>query len=185
MKNIQLSKNLWLSETIKSKTAMRRGISNYPTDDHLDNLKYIAKNLFQPIRDAAGAPIHVSSGYRSKELNKAIGGSKTSHHMLGLALDIDNDYRNNTWTNSQIFYFIKDNLEFDVLIWEFGDESPNWVHCSYVKGLNRGQVYRNSRENGLELYYEKTNLKKDWVITEKPSKKEQKKKLINILRLIR
>jgi len=154
MKNIQLSKNLWLSETIKSKTAMRRGISNYPTDDHLDNLKYIAKNLFQPIRDAAGAPIHVSSGYRSKELNKAIGGSKTSHHMLGLALDIDNDYRENTWTNSQIFHFIKDNLSFTQLIWEFGDDdNPGWVHVSLVPGKeNKKQVLKAYKENGKTKY---------------------------------
>jgi len=86
---------------------------------------------------------------------------------------------NTSVSNKDVFNFIKDNLKFDVLIWEFGDESPNWVHCSYVEGLNRGQVYRNSKENGLEMYSEKKFYpKKEWVITDKPNKNEQKKKKV-------
>lgn len=143
---MQLSKNLSLKEAIKSNTASRLGIKNNPEQWEIDNLRAVAENVFQPLRDHFGVPIGVSSGYRSKALNKAIGGSKYSQHMIGEALDLDADIYGRI-TNADIFNYIKDNLEWDQMIWEFGDdEEPNWVHVSYKsKGLNRKQIKRANR----------------------------------------
>lgn len=144
---MQLSKNLSLKEAIKSNTASRLGIKNEPDQWEIDNLRAVAENVFQPLRDHFGVPIGVSSGYRSKKLNKAIGGSKYSQHMIGEALDLDADIYGRI-TNADIFNYIKDNLEWDQMIWEFGDKhEPNWVHVSYkAKGLNRKQIKRAFRD---------------------------------------
>ena len=117
---MKLSNNLSLSEVLVSQTAKRLGLSNEPTKEHLENLEVTASKIFQPVRDYFKVSIYVSSGYRSKELNKAIGGAKTSQHMKGEALDLDADVYG-VITNSDIFNYIKDNLEFDQLIWEFGE----------------------------------------------------------------
>lgn len=154
MKNtvLQLSKNLSLAEMLRSESAKRQGIQNTPTKDHVDNMKLLAERIFQPIRDHFKVPIHISSGYRSKELNKAIGGSQTSQHSRGEAIDIDMD--NTTVTNAQIFHFIKDNLDFDQLIWEFGStKSPDWVHVSFsTKSKPRKQVLIARRIAGKVSY---------------------------------
>jgi hypothetical protein len=148
---MQLSKNLSLAEVVRSESAKRRSINNTPTKEHLDNLVSIALNVFQPIRDHFLTPIHISSGYRSVALNKAVGGSSTSQHSKGQALDIDMD--GTKLTNKQIFDYIKDNLEFDQLIWEFGtDSNPDWVHVSYVKGKNRKQILKAVKRNGKTSY---------------------------------
>jgi len=143
---MQLSKNLSLKEAIKSNTASRLGIKNEPEQWEINNLRAVAENVFQPLRDHFGVPIGVSSGYRSKALNRAIGGSKYSQHMIGEALDLDADIYGRI-TNADIFNYIKENLEWDQMIWEFGDdEEPNWVHVSYkAKGLNRKQIKRAHR----------------------------------------
>jgi hypothetical protein len=127
---MQLSKNLSLAEVIRSETAKRKGISNMPTEAHIANFKLLAEKVFQPIREHFGVPIHISSGYRSAALNTAIKGSGSSQHCSGEAIDIDMD--GTAITNAQIFNYIKENLEFDQLIWEFGtDTNPDWVHVSY------------------------------------------------------
>jgi len=140
---MKLSKNLSLSECLVSQTAKRLHLSNEPTKEHLNNLKQIAVNVFQPLREGLNTSIYVSSGYRSKALNEAIkGSSKTSQHMKGQALDLDADVYGGV-TNKDIFYFIRDNLEFDQLIWEYGTKlNPNWVHVSFREGNNRGNVFR-------------------------------------------
>ena len=150
---MMLSKNLSLSEMIKSTTAKRRGIDNSPTEEHIENMKVLAEKIFQPIRDYFGVPFSISSGYRSEALNKAIGGSKTSQHSKGLAIDIDRDY-NFDPNNAQVFHYIKDHLNFDQLIWEFGtDENPDWVHISHKKdSRNRHQVLKAVRVNGKTRY---------------------------------
>ena len=131
MEKIKLSTNLYLHEVIKSRTALARGFDNAPTNEHLNNLKHLATEIFQPLRDGLGVPLGISSGYRSIELNEAIGGSKTSQHSKGEAIDIDADIFGKT-TNADIFNYIKENLDFDQLIWEFGnDTTPDWVHVSY------------------------------------------------------
>ena len=132
---MKLSKNLWLSEVTKSNTAVRRGIDNNPTDEHVEKLKYLAEKIFQPIREHFNCPIFVSSGYRSKALNEAIGGSQRSFHSHGCALDLDMDGKAQNVSNTDIFNFIKDNLEYTELIWEFGTkDKPDWVHVAIAKG---------------------------------------------------
>ena len=132
---MKLSKNLSLNEVTKSNTAQRRGIDNTPNEGHLKNLKYLAEQVFQPLREHFGVPIYISSGYRSQALNEAIGGSPRSFHSHGMALDLDQDGRNKGVSNCDVFYYIKDNLPFTELIWEFGDEyEPNWVHVAIASG---------------------------------------------------
>jgi hypothetical protein len=139
---MQLSKNLSLAEVMRSETAKRKGISNMPTPEHIENFKLLAENVFQPIREHFGVPIHISSGYRSKALNTAVGGSLSSQHCSGEAIDIDMD--GTSITNAQIFNYIKDNLSFDQMIWEFGtDTNPDWVHVSYEStGKQRKQILK-------------------------------------------
>ena len=150
---MKLSKNLSLKEATKSNTATRLGIKNEPEQWEINNLRAIAENIFQPVRDHFGVPIGISSGYRCKELNKAIGGSKYSQHMIGEALDIDADIYGKV-TNAEIFNYIKNNLEWDQMIWEFGDDDePNWVHVSYKEsGSNRKQLKRAYRDS-KGIYY--------------------------------
>ena len=149
---MQLSKNLALAEVIRSETAKRKGISNMPTPQHIENFKKLAENVFQPIREHFGVPIHISSGYRSKALNTAVGGSLSSQHCSGEAIDIDMD--GTSITNKQIFDFIKENLNFDQMIWEFGtDTNPDWVHVSYEStGKQRKQILVAKRVGGKTTY---------------------------------
>lgn len=150
---MKLSKNLSLQECVKSNTATRLNIDNTPPKEVIANLKHIAKNVFQPVRDYFRVPLGVTSGYRSKALNTAIGGSSTSQHMVGQALDIDADIYGGI-TNKQVFDYIKNHLEFDQLIWEFGDDdSPAWVHVSYKHNEdNRKRCLRAYRDN-KGVYY--------------------------------
>ena len=152
---MNLSKNLTLAEVTKSTTAKRLGIDNTPDEWTTENLRQVAINIFQPLREAFGCPIYVSSGYRSGELNTAIGGSTRSQHVEGRALDLDADVYGGC-TNSQIFNWIKENLEFDQLIWEFGDDdNPDWVHVSYVyDGINRKRCLKACRDDNGKTYYE-------------------------------
>ena len=152
---MNLSKNLTLAEVTKSTTAKRLGIDNTPDEWTTENLRQIAINIFQPLRDSFGCPIYVSSGYRSAELNTAIGGSVRSQHVEGRALDLDADVYGGC-TNAQIFNWIKENLEFDQLIWEFGDDdNPDWVHVSYVyDGINRKRCLKACRDDNGKTYYE-------------------------------
>lgn len=150
---MKLSENLSLSEVIKSNTAIRRGIDNHPTQEHLEALEDIADNVFQPIREHFKVSIGISSGYRSRKLNEAIGGSKNSQHSRGEALDLDADMYGKI-TNKQIFNFIKDNLVFDQLIWEFGnDHEPNWVHVSFTtRRPNRMMILKAYKSKGKNKY---------------------------------
>ena len=151
---MKLSKNLSLAEVTKSVTAKRLGIDNTPDEWTIENLRQVAINIFQPLRDAFGCPIYVSSGYRGPELNAAIGGAKRSQHMEGRALDLDADVYGRC-TNAQIFNYIKDNLEFDQIVWEFGDEdNPDWVHVSYVHdGNNRKRCLKADRDDQGKTFY--------------------------------
>ena len=139
---MNISKNLTLAEVTKSQTASRLGISNAPGKEELESLKLVAEKVFQPVREHFGVPIAVTSGYRSEALNKAIGGSKTSEHTLGMALDLDADVFGGV-TNREIFEYILENLDFNQLIWEFGDsKNPDWVHVSYRPSGNKKEVLR-------------------------------------------
>lgn len=151
---MQITQHLSLAEVTRSETAKRKGISNMPTPEHLENFKNLAINIFEPIRRYFDRPIHISSGYRSKALNTAIGGSLTSQHCTGEAIDIDMDGNSNGITNKHVFDYIKQNLNFDQLIWEFGTkDNPDWVHVSYESsGKQRKQVLRAVKQGGKTLY---------------------------------
>lgn len=151
---MQLSKHLSLAEVTRSDSAKRKGISNQPTAEHLENFKKLAEKIFEPIREHFGKPISISSGYRSKELNAAIGGSATSQHCSGEAIDIDMDGTPDGITNKMVFDYIKENLVFDQLIWEFGtDKNPDWVHVSYEStGKQRKQILKAIKLQGKTVY---------------------------------
>lgn len=148
---MKLSAHFVLAEFTRSESAKRHGVSNEPTAEHLENLKVLCEKVLEPIRIKFG-PINISSGYRSKALNHYIGGSLKSQHCEAKAADIDQDGMGEA-TNTEIFNFIKDSLDFDQLIWEFGDNNkPDWVHVSYNKGANRKQVLRALKVNGKTVY---------------------------------
>lgn len=151
---MKLSEHLDLSEVIRSESAKRNGISNMPTEAHIANLRLLAEKVFEPIRNNFRCPIIISSGYRSKELNSKVGGSATSQHSSGEAIDIDMDGTPNNVTNKMIFDYIYKNLDFDQLIWEFGtNENPDWVHVSYEStGKQRKQALKAYKENGKTKY---------------------------------
>ena len=132
---VKISDHITLKEALRSNTARRLGI----------------EHIFEPLRNNFNEPIYISSFYRSPELNTAIGGSSRSQHCLGEAIDIDDVY--SKANNADFFNYIKDKLEFDQLIWEFGDnEQPDWVHVSYRLAKNRMNVLKAIRENGKTKY---------------------------------
>jgi len=147
---MKISQHLTLAELIRSESAKRLGISNMPTPEHIENLKQLAENIFEPIRNHFGSPIYISSGYRSQALNAAIPGSSiNSQHSRGMAIDIDMD--GTDIKNSAIFEYAK-TLPFDQLIWEFGTkDNPDWVHISYSP-LNRKQILYATKRNGKTIY---------------------------------
>lgn len=148
---IRISKHISIKEATRSNTAERLGIDNFPDSPTLVNMQALAENVFEPLREHFGHPIYITSFYRSPELNKAIGGSPRSQHCKGQAIDIDDVIGSSI--NADFFNYIKDNLEFDQLIWEFGNnDSPNWVHVSYNTDNNRGNILKASKENGKTKY---------------------------------
>jgi len=140
---MMLTKNLSLAEVTKSATAVKFGLKNEPNEKQLANLIAVGENIFQPTREYFGVPIMVTSGFRGEALNDLINGSSNSQHCKGQALDLDADYFGKI-TNAEIFYYIKDHLNYDQLIWEFGnDEEPAWVHVSFVsEEENRNQTLK-------------------------------------------
>jgi zinc D-Ala-D-Ala carboxypeptidase len=147
-----ISKNISYNEAVNSKTALKLGINNIPNAEQLNNMQNVAERVFQPIREHFNVPIYISSFFRSEALNKAIGGSKTSQHCKGEAMDLDADVFGGI-TNAQIFNYIKDNLEFDQLIWEFGtDKNPGWVHVSYSQYQSRHKILKAIKNNGKTIY---------------------------------
>ena len=157
---MQLTNHISLTEATKSNTAERLGIDNFPNSYILSKMQETATQLFEPLRIFVGEPIYISSFYRSPELNKVIGGSSRSQHCKGEAIDIDDVY-SNRYTNADYFNYIKENLPFDQLIWEFGDdENPSWVHMSYTEDLKerRGRILRAIKEKGKTIYKDITNV---------------------------
>ena len=154
---VRISKHISYKEATRSATALRLGIENVPNQYELQNMEMVAKHVFEPLREAVDAPIKINSFFRCEELNKAIGGSTKSQHCQGRAIDIDDVYGN--VSNAFMYYYIKDNLDFDQLIWEFGtDHNPDWVHVSYIDGdSNRKRCLKAIRENGKTKYIDITN----------------------------
>jgi zinc D-Ala-D-Ala carboxypeptidase len=147
-----ISKHISYKEGVYSRTALRRGIKNNPNAEQMENMITIAEEVFEPLRIWVGGPIKINSFFRSPELNKAIGGSGKSQHCHGQAIDIDDTF--GKMSNAEMYEFIKENLDFDQIIWEFGDDdNPDWVHVSYVSAEeNRKRCLKAYKENGKTKY---------------------------------
>jgi len=152
----KISEHISYKEATYSNTATRLNIENIPNESQLANMQAIAENVFEPLREWAASPIKITSFFRSRALNNVFG-AKNSAHMDGNAIDFDDTLGKKK--NAQMFHYIKDNLEFDTLIWEFGtDKNPDWVHVSYYADReNRGRVLRAIKINNQTHYqpYEK------------------------------
>jgi len=148
----RISEHVSLKEGIKSRTATRLNIDNVPRDLDLINMKTIAEKVFEPLRDFVGGPISINSFYRSPKLNSAIGGSTSSQHCIGCAIDIDDTYGYKT--NAEMFEYIKCNLDYDQMIWEFGNDiNPDWIHISYIsEDANRRRLLKAKKINGKTNY---------------------------------
>ena len=144
-----ISEHISLKEATSSPTATRLGIHNIPSSAVLSKMEKVANRCFEPVRNWYGKPIKINSFYRSQDLNKAVGGSGSSQHCLGEAMDIDADK-----DNKIIFEWILKNLEFSQVIWEFGDDNnPDWIHISYTESKpNKNEVLRAIKENGKTKY---------------------------------
>jgi hypothetical protein len=142
-----------MKEAVYSNTATRRGIDNTPGEYELQNMELLARKVFEPLREHVGKPIKINSFYRSAELNQAIGGSSKSQHCEGRAIDIDDTYGH--MSNADMYAFIKENLDFDQMIWEFGtEENPNWVHVSYIDPeTNRNRCLQAYKDNNNKTQY--------------------------------
>ena len=140
---MNIGKYTTLEKLCKSQAALRHGIDNQPDAIQLSNLKELVENIYDPLCDHFQRAIPITSGFRSSVLNSIIGGAKNSQHASGQALDLDCDGDGTPITNNAVFYWLYNRGGFDQLIWEFGDDrSPAWVHVSYNKGNNRGQVLK-------------------------------------------
>ena len=148
---MKLSQNFSLKELTASQTADRHGISNQPTDEHIENLKLLCENVLQPVRDEWGV-VSVSSGYRSEILSEKIGSSRKSQHCSGQAAD----FECYGVDNRELFDWITQNLEFDQAILEFydGDANSGWLHVSYNEEGNRKQTLRAFRNDAGKTQYE-------------------------------
>jgi zinc D-Ala-D-Ala carboxypeptidase len=149
---MSISKHISYKEGVYSRTATRLGIKNNPNAEQMENMITIAKEVFEPLRAYVGGPIKINSFFRSPELNKAIGGSTKSQHCHGQAIDLDDTF--GRCTNAEMYEFIKKHLDFDQMIWEFGDtDNPDWVHVSYVsEKQNRNRCLQAYKENGKTKY---------------------------------
>ena len=147
-----ISAHISYREGVYSTTATRKGINNTPNDEQLANMELVAEEIFEPLRVWVGGPIKINSFFRCPELNKSIGGSSKSQHCKGQAIDIDDTF--GKATNAEMYHFIKDNLDFDQIIWEFGnDDNPDWIHVSYASAEeNRNRCLKAHRENGKTKY---------------------------------
>lgn len=147
---MKLSKNFSLSELTKSDTADRLEIDNWPDEKYqIDNLRLVAENILQPVRDHFDIPFSPNSGFRCLELNRAIKSKDTSQHTKGQAVDLEVP----GVSNYDLALWIQQNLDFDQLILEFytrGDPTSGWVHCSYVgPDQNRKEVLSMLKSEGF------------------------------------
>jgi len=148
----RISKHVSYKEGVRSNTATRLSLDNTPDSYQLSNMGILSDNIFEPLRKWVGGPIKINSFFRCENLNKAIGGSSRSQHCQGRAIDLDDTFGHKT--NAEMFQYIKENLNYDQIIWEFGDDTnPDWVHVSYVSdNENRGRALKAVKENGKTVY---------------------------------
>jgi len=139
---MKLSANFTLNELTVTNTAL----PNVPATGQLENLKQLVEHVLQPLRNIYGQPVHVTSGFRSPQVNSRVGGAPSSQHTRGEAADLV------CFNNAELFRIVRNYLPFDQLIWENGDDlEPDWVHVSYKASGNRGQVlrYRNGKYENM------------------------------------
>ena len=149
---MNISEHITLKEATRSSTAKRLGIDNSPNDYQLGNMEAVANNVFEPLREWVGGPIRINSFLRAEALNKAIGGSKRSQHMEGRAIDIDDTHGHST--NKEMYDYIVANINFDQIIWEFGDdENPDWIHVSYVSETGNRKLKLRAERVGRKTKY--------------------------------
>ena len=150
----KISKYISYKEATHSNYAKENGIVNKPKTEHIENMQVLAEKVFEPLREWVGNPIRVNSMFRSEKLNTALRGSYTSSHLEGKAIDITSiDGK----TNLEMFHYIKDNLDFDQLIWEYGAE-PKWLHVSYENEKdNRNQILVIKKRGVYHTYSECKN----------------------------
>jgi len=148
----KISDHVSYNEGIKSNTATRLNIDNTPDSYALGNMTAVSHNLFEPLRKWVGGPIKINSFFRSEKLNSSIGGSSSSQHCQGRAIDLDDTFGYKT--NAEMFNYIKENLSYDQIIWEFGDNNnPDWVHVSYISdNENRNRALKAVKQNGKTTY---------------------------------
>ena len=148
-----ISDHITYAEAIHSNTAKRKRIDNTPNPTQVEAMKLTAQEVFEPLREWVGGPIKVNSFFRSVALNEAIGGVASSQHCKGQAIDLDDVYGRKS--NAEMFHWIKENLCFDQLIWEFGtDMNPNWIHVSFVsKEENRNRCLKAYRDENNKTKY--------------------------------
>ena len=148
----KISDHITYHEATYSRTGERLNLDNTPNPRQLKCMAEVAENLFEPLRKWVSGPIKVNSFFRGEPVNTAIGGSKHSQHMKGQAIDIDDTFGHKT--NAEMYHYIKDNLDFDQMIWEFGtDKNPNWLHISWVSHRpNRKKLTIAKKLNGRTKY---------------------------------
>jgi len=156
-KQEKISDNISYKEATYSQTAAKHQIKNVPTETHLKNMKVTADKVFQPLRKWCEHPIRINSFYRSPELCEKIGSTTKSQHTKGQAIDMTTKGEK---SNRELFEWLKENSDFDQMIWEFGgdpaqeDSSPQWIHISYVsKKANRNRILRAVRKGTQTTYY--------------------------------
>lgn len=148
---MKLSENFTLQELIKSPQASRKGLRNDPSEEVIANLKCLVENILQPLRNAVNAPVVISSGYRSPEVNKLVGGAKASEHLFGYAADIEVP----SLDNKQLFNYVKRNFKFTQLILEFYEEGipdSGWVHISYNPNNLQNKCLRAIKQGNKTVY---------------------------------
>lgn len=139
---MKLTDNFTLNELVYSVTAEANKIDNRPNVTVISNLQKLCENVLQPLRNHLGCPVIVTSGFRCAELNKKIGGRPNSQHLMGRAADFVVPQRN----LKDVFNWMKDNLPYDQLLFEYNSSGDIWIHVSYVKdSLNRHQAIDNYR----------------------------------------
>ena len=148
---MNLSHNFTLQELIKSHEAVRKGLDNAPSQEVISNLQELSNMVLQPVRDHFDKSVTVNSGYRSPEVNAAVGGSKTSDHCKGQAADIEIA----GVPNAELAEWIRDNLAFTQVILEFytqGIPDSGWVHVSYDPANLKKQSLTAVKQDGKTVY---------------------------------
>ena len=134
---VRLSKNFDSNEFTYSVTAHANKINNAPSIEILNNIKALCENVLQPLRDHLGCAVKITSGYRCKALNTKVGGHPNSQHLTGNAADFIVPSKN----LKEVFNYIKDNLVYDQLLYEYDSKGSVWIHVSFVR--NRMQAIDN------------------------------------------